>query len=276
MADKIAIADAGELGVADTGALAHAATCALGDQASVVHNRVQDQASLMHDEMSVAAPFGTPISICVINLFPMAAFRTLAEVHDNIALPLLSASRGSDMVAGQAEGFSPSLWPTMTRARYVALVETKAGAVIRLPVKAVAMLGGLGADDIRGAGRFACAAGVAYQITDDAADVAPELARGELNGVLVKAICSDDPVRAGSLRMALTHGAEKGIATQDKATLLASLRPAAEATVRWRDQLFAEAMKALPGHPLRSILLNVATALAPPAPAPAMGSKHAA
>lgn len=230
----------------------------------------------MHDEMSVAAPFGTPISICVINLFPMAAFRTLAEVHDNIALPLLSASRGSDMVAGQAEGFSPSLWPTMTRARYVALVETKAGAVIRLPVKAVAMLGGLGADDIRGAGRFACAAGIAYQITDDVADVAPELARGELNGVLVKAICSDDPVRAGSLRMALTHAAEKGIATRDRATLLASLLPAAEATVRWRNQLFAEGKKVLSGYPLRRILLNAVMALAPSAQAPAMGSQHAA
>jgi geranylgeranyl pyrophosphate synthase len=273
VADKIAIADAGELGVADTGALAHAAACALGDQASVVHNCVQDQASLMRGRMSVAAPFGTPIAIYVSNLFPMAAFRTLAEVHDDIALTLLFVSRGSDIVAGLAEGFSPSLEPTMARARYVALVETKAGAVIRLPVKAVAMLGGLGADDIRGTGRFACAAGAAYQITDD---VAPELARGELNGVLVKAICSDDPVRAGSLRMALTHAAEKGIATQDKAALSASLRPATEATVRWRDQLFAEAMKALAGHPLRRVLLNAVMALAPSTQAPAMGSQHAA
>jgi hypothetical protein len=206
----------------------------------------------------------------------MAAFRTLAEVPDSATLTRLFASRVSNMAARQAEGFNPMLWSTMTHTRYVALVEVKAGAMIALPVEAAAILGGPGADDIRRAGRFVCAAGVAYQITDDVADVAPDLARGELNGVLVEAVCSGDPVRGGSLRMALTHAAVKGIATQDEASLLASLRPAAEATVRWRDQLLAEAMKELAGHPLRRILLNAVTALAPSAQAPATGTQHAA
>ncbi|MBC7431319.1 MAG: polyprenyl synthetase family protein [Rubritepida sp.] len=273
---KLAIACAGELGVADTGALALAAACELVHQASVVHDDVQDQAPLRRGQMSVAARFGAPVAICVGDHLLMAAFRTLAEDPDGAALIRLFTSRVSDMAAGQAEGFSPTLWSKMTRARYVSLVEAKAGAMIALPVEAAAMLGGLGADDIRRAGRFACAIGVAYQITDDVADVAPDLARGELNGVLVHAVCCGDPVRGKSLRFALTRAAEKGMATEDEATLMAWLRPATEATMRWRDRLLAEAMKEMAGHPLRRILLNAATALAPSPQTPAMGSQHAA
>ena len=226
--------------------------------------------------MSVAARFGAPVAICVGDHLLMAAFRTVAEASDGAALIRLFTSRVSDMAAGQAEEFSPTLWSTMTRTGYVSLVEAKAGAMIALPVEAASMLGGLGAADIRRAGQFARAMGVAYQMTDDAADVAPDLARGGLNGVLVQAVCSADPVRGKNLRLALTRAAEKGIATQDEATLVASLRPAAEATIRWRDQLLAEAMTELAGHPLRRILLDAATALAPSPQTPAMGSQHAA
>ena len=273
---KLAVACAGELGVADTRALALAAACELVHQASVVHDDVQDQAPLRRGQMSVAARFGAPVAICVGDHLLMAAFRTVAEASDGAALIRLFTSRVSDMAAGQAEEFSPALWSTMTRTGYVSLVEAKAGAMIALPVEAASMLGGLGAADIRRAGQFARAMGVAYQMTDDAADVAPDLVRGGLNGVLVQAVCSADPVRGKNLRLALTRAAEKGFATQDEATLVASLRPAAEATIRWRDQLLAEAMAELAGHPLRRILLDAATALAPSPQTPAMGSQHAA
>lgn len=273
---KLAIACAAELGVADIGALALAAACELVHQASVVHDDVQDEAPLRRGQISVGARFGTPVAICVGDHFLMAAFRTLAEAPHDAALTRLFASCVSDMAAGQAEGFSPMLWCTMTLTRYVSLVEAKAGAMIALPVEAAAILGGLGADDVRRAGRFACAMGVAYQITDDVADVTLDLARGELNGVLVQAVCCGDPVQGNSLRVALTRAAEKGIATQDETTLIASLRPATEATIRWRDRLLAEAIKELGGHPLRRTLLNAAIALAPCLPAPPIGSQNAA
>ena len=272
----LAIACAGELGVADTGALALAAACELVHQASVVHDDIQDQAPLRRGQMSVGARFGTPVAICVGDHLLMAAFRTLAEAPHDAALTRLFASCVSDMAAGQAEGFNPMLWSTMTLTRYVSLVEAKAGAMIALPVEAAAMLGGLGAEDTLRARRFARAMGVAYQITDDIADVTLDLARGELNGVMVQAVCCGDPERSNSLRMALMRAAEKGIAPQDETTLIASLGPAAEATIRWRDWLLAEAMTELAGHPLRKTLLNAAIALAPSLPAPAMGSQDAA
>jgi len=273
---KLAIACAGELGVADTGALTLAAACELVHQASVVHDDVQDQAPLRRGQMSVGARFGTPVAICVGDYLLMAAFRTLAEAPHDAALTRLFSSCVSDMAAGQAEGFNPMLWSTITLTRYVSLIEAKAGAMIALPVEAAAMLGGLGADDVLRARQFACAMGVAYQITDDIADVALDLVRGELNGVLVQAVCCGDPERGNSLRMALTCAAEQGVALRDETTLIASLRPAAEATIRWRDSLLAEAMKELAGHPLRRTLFNAAIALAPSVPASAMGSQDAA
>jgi len=77
--------------------------------------------------------------------------------------------------------------------------------------------------------------------------------------------------------LALTRAAKQGIVTQDEATLIASLRPAADAAIRWHDRLLAEAMKELAGHPLRRNLLDAAMALAPAAHAPATtGIQHAA
>lgn len=271
----LAIACADELGVADDSAVALAAACELVHQASVVHDDVQDQTPLRRGQMSVGVRFGAPVAICVGDHFLMAAFRVLAEAPGGSTLNRLFATRISEMAAGQAEGFSTTLWSTLTRARYVSLVEAKAGNMIALPVVAASMLGGLGADDIRRASRCACTIGVAYQITDDVADVAADVARGELNGVLVEAVCSGDPVQDNSLRLTLTRATEKGISTQDATTLMPSLQRAVDATIQWRDRLLAEAMQELVGHPLHRILLNAAMSIAPSLQAPSPGSQHA-
>lgn len=273
---KLAMACAGELRVGDTDALALAAACELVHQASVVHDDVQDEAPLRRGQMSVGARFGAPVAICVGDHFLMAAFRALADATDGAALTRLFARRITNMASGQAEGFSPELWQTMTPDHYLSIVEAKAGAMIALPVEAAAVLGGLGADDIRRGGRCACAMGVAYQITDDVADVAQDLARGELNAVLVQAVCSGDPLRSQNLRLALTHAAERRRATQGGMTLAASLGTAVEETLRWRDRLLAEAMTALDGHPLCDILRNAVMALAHSPQTQAEGSQHAA
>jgi len=272
----LAIACAGALGVGDDHAVVLAAACELVHQASVVHDDVQDHTPLRRGQASVGAVFGAPVAICVGDHLLMAAFRVLAEAPGDTALGRLFATRISDMAAGQAEGFSAALWSGLTRARYVSLVEAKAGAMIALPVEAASMLGGLGADDIRRAGRCACTIGVAYQITDDVADVAADLARGELNGVLVQAVCSGDPVQDNSLRLTLTRATEKGMSNQDVTTLMPALQRAVDVTTQWRDRLLAEAMQEMAGHPLHRILLNAAMSIAPSLQAPSSGSQHAA
>jgi geranylgeranyl pyrophosphate synthase len=180
------------------------------------------------------------------------------------------------MAAGQAEGFSRMLWPAMSSDRYVSLVEAKAGAMVALPVEAAAILGGLGAEEISRAGRFARALGVAYQLTDDLADVAADLAQGELNGVLVEAVCSGDPARSDALRLALARAADTGIAASDEVLPRAVMQRAAETALRWRDGLLAAAAAELADHPLRRPLFHAATAFAPSLQAPTRGYQHAA
>lgn len=273
---KLAIACAEELGVGEADAIAVAAACELVHQASIVHDDVQDDAPLRRGQMSVNARFGEPVAICVGDHLLMAAFRTLAEATAPTALIRLFTNRVSEMAGGQAEGFSPTLWRAMTLDHYVSMVEAKTGAMIALSVEATAILGGLGAKEIDRAGRFARAMGVAYQITDDVADVALDAAHGELNGALVQAVCSGDLARSNSLRAVLTRAAEKRIASPVDKALLASLTPAADAAMRWRDQLLAEAAAQLADHPLRQSLLSAARAFAPSLQAPTRGNQHAA
>jgi len=273
---KLALVCADELGVAEADALAVAAACELVHQASVVHDDVQDNASLRRGQASVQARFGAAVAICVGDHLLMAAFRTLSEARSHAALTRLFADRISDMAAGQAEGFSPMLWPGMTRDRYISMVEAKAGAMIALPVEAAAILGGLDADGIGRAGRFARALGVAYQLTDDLADVVPDLARGELNGVLVEAVGSGDAETGNRLRVALAHAAETSTATSTETLPMALLQNAAGATLRWRDRRLAAAMTELSGHPLRQPLLDAALAFAPSLQASSEANRHAA
>lgn len=261
---RLALACSAKLRVADAGAFALAAACELIHQASVVHDDVQDGASIRRGEASVGARFGAPVAICVGDHLLMSAFRVLANAPDAASLAGLFASRVCDMAGGQAEEFSPTLWPTITRARYLALVEAKAGALVSLPVEGAAILGRLNADEISAARQFCRAVGVAYQLTDDIADFAADRVRGALNGVLVETICSSEPRLATSLRVALAHAAGGGSATHDATALMVSLPLAAEATLQWRDRLLAEAMQELAGHPLRGVLVNAAMALTPP------------
>lgn len=269
---RLAIACAGELGVDECGVMAVSAACELVHQASVVHDDVQDQATMRRGQLSLAAHFGAPVAICVGDHLLMAAFRVLADSPDTAGLTRLFASRISEMAGGQAEEFSPTLWLAMTTSHYLSLVEAKAGAMVALPVEAAAMLGGLTADDIREAGRFARAMGVAYQISDDIADLSRDIASGALNGVLVQAVCCGDPLRRNSLRAFLSRAMKRAGGAPE----LASLRPDVAATLRWRDTLLVEALGRLAGHPLRHVLTSAAIALAPSIGAPARSSQHAA
>ena len=273
---KLGLVCCGRLGVGDAGALAIAAACELIHQASIVHDDVQDQASVRRGKTSVGAQYGAPVAICVGDHLLMCAFRVLADAPDAAALARLFADRVCDMAGGQAEEFSPTLWSTMTRCRYLGLVKAKAGAMFSLPVEAAATLGGLDASEIHTAGQFARTMGAAYQLTDDIADVAADWKRGALNGVLVLAICSADPQPADSLRQDLTHVMQQGVAIHDETALLASLRPAAEAARTWRDRLLAEATQKLDAHPLRQVLLTAAAAIASPTLALPQASHHAA
>lgn len=259
----LATACAAALHVTDAAAVSLAAACELVHQASLVHDDVQDQAPMRRGQASVSARFGAPVAICVGDHLLMSAFRLLADLPQCGALIRLFGARVSEMAAGQAEEFHPTLWSAMTLRRYQSLVEAKAGAMVALPTEAALLLAGHVGGTSSAALHFARAIGIAYQVTDDVADLKLDLATGALNGVLAQALCSGTLRQQASLRSQLVHATTQGLAAMEIAALAASLVPATEAILAWRDGLLCEASKELGDHPLRQILLDAAAALAP-------------
>jgi geranylgeranyl diphosphate synthase type II len=238
------------------------AACELVHQASIVHDDVQDHAAMRRFQPSVAARYGAPIAICVGDHLLARAFGVLGNLPGATGLVALFAERITEMAAAQAEELNPMMWEGMTHARYASMADGKVGAMVALAVESVARLGGLTAAALHGASRAARLIGTAYQVGDDIEDLADDLRRGGLNGVIALALDTLDVVERERLRHLLMRASHQGVGLDEAAAFANSLAPTATQLSAWATQLLTEAVIGLDGHRLSQVMTDTADEIA--------------
>lgn len=253
---KLAIDCAQALDVKDRIWTDLAAACELVHQASIVHDDVQDKASMRRDRPSVAAKFGDSVAICVGDNLLAKAFGLLARLPCASDLITLFSTRVTEVIAGQTEEFSPDLWRTISRDRYLSLVSGKAGAMVALPVEAAAMLGGLSSTEVIAAGRAARLLGVIYQVSDDISDVGADLSQGSLNGVIAWSLDTGDKLRHDRLHALLDRAQRNKLSLFEAKICAYGLASEATRLEAWAATLLDQASEVLGCHPLAPVLLR--------------------
>ena len=238
---RLALESAAILGIPHKNAVRLAAACELVHQASIVHDDVQDGSSLRRGRASALDRFGAPVAICLGDHLLVAAFAIIADVPRCGPLMRFFAACIGQAAAGQADEFSPDLWQRMDLSRYRAMVEGKAGAMVALPIGAALVLAGSTKGDVEAVGRAARALGVAYQASDDVEDLASDLARGTLNGLVVAALQSQSPPERHALLRLLERGRQDGLPAAEAMVQAQRLRRSVPALVAWANGVLAEA-----------------------------------
>lgn len=259
-----------------TDAAALAAACALVHQASIAHDDAQDGTALRRNRQSVVARFGAPVAICVGDHLLASAFALLAEQLGTSRLIPLFAARISAMAAGQADEFAPTLWTAMTLDHYRSLARGKAGAAVALPIEGAALLAGLSKMDVTAAGSMGHALGVSYQVGDDAADLAADLSRGALNGVVAYALQTASPPERAGLLALLARAQQDRLSTCEAEAEASRIRPHAGRAAQWARALLDVAAEGLATHRLGPVLSASAAALGFRLDATASAQCHAA
>lgn len=242
------------LGIDDKTCVGLAAACELVHQASIVHDDVQDKASTRRDKPSVANRYGDAVAICVGDNLLVKAFGLLAPLPRAADLMVLFSNRVTEIVAGQAEEFSPDLWRRISRDRYHDLVAAKAGAMVSLPVEAASMLGGLSPHAVTSAGQAARMLGVIYQVSDDMADVGADLVRGSLNGVIAWSLDTGDKLRHDRLHALLIQAQRNRLSLFEAKICADGMAREAGHLHAWATTLWVEVSELLQNHPLSPVL----------------------
>ena len=257
-------------------AAALAASCELVHQASVVHDDVQDGEAVRRGRPSVAARYGVPAAICVGDQLLTGAFALLADLPCASGLVRLFAAGISEMVAGQAEEFAPTLWPGMTLDRYRFLAGGKAGAAVALPIEGAALLSGMSGCDMAQASQAGRALGMAYQASDDAADLAADLRRGALNGAVAHALDAGSSDRREWLLALLARARREGVSEVEAADCAARLAPQVERLTAWARMLLGGIARDMASHRLGPVLAGSVSKLKSRLDMPVSERSHAA
>ena len=257
---RLALQSSAILGIPHEDAVRLAAACELVHQASVVHDDVQDGSSLRRGRASALDRFGAPVAICLGDHLLVAAFAVIADMPRCGPLVRFFAACIGQAAAGQAAEFSPDLWQGMALSRYRAIVEGKAGAMVALPIGGALVLAGSPKGAVEAVGRAARALGVAYQASDDIEDLASNLARGTLNGLVVAALQSQAPPERYALLRLLERGRRDGLPAAEAVVQAQRLRRSLPALVGWANGVLAEATASQ--HAVAPVLGQAAALLA--------------
>ena len=132
--------------------------------------------------------------------------------------------------------------------------------MVALPIGGALVLAGSPKGDVEAVGRAARALGAAYQASDDVEDLAGDLARGTLNGLIVAALQSQSlPERRALLRL-LERGRQDGLLAAEALVQAQRLRRSLPALVGWANGVLAEATASQ--HAVAPVLNRAAALLA--------------
>jgi len=238
------------------------AACELIHQASIVHDDVQDNAATRRNQPCVAARFSAPVAICVGDHLLARGFGLLASLPNVAGLTTVFADRITEMAAAQAEELNPMMWDGMTHARYAAIASGKVGAMVALCVESVARLAGLSGMSLASACRSVRLVGIAYQAGDDLDDLASDLRRGALNGVIALALDTRDRNERERLLQLLRRARHDGLGSDEASACAERLSTSAAQLSEWAYKLLREAEDAVAGQCLEPVITATAHDLA--------------
>lgn len=175
------------LGLAPEDTLHLAAVCELLHNASLVQDDLLDRTEIRRSRPSIWCEFGETIAVCLSDLMLAGAYASLGKLTSISAIPAALAlvhQRTRDVILGQAlENLSDTTIGSPI-ALYERRARGKSASLLSLPLELPLLVSGhRGAmqDAHEAAGYFA----VAYQISDDLADLDQDQAQGSLNAVLM-------------------------------------------------------------------------------------------
>lgn len=257
---RLALECSAVLGIPHENAVRLAAACELVHQASIVHDDVQDGSFLRRGRASALDQFGAPVAICLGDHLLVAAFAVIADLPRCGPLVRFFAACIGQAAAGQADEFSPGLWQRMDLSRYRAMVEGKAGAMVALPIGGALVLAGSPSGEVEAVQRAAKALSVAYQASDDVEDLAGDLVRGTLNGLVAADLQSQAPAQRQALLRLLDRGRQDGLPPAEAVVQAQRLRRSLPALVGWAHGVLAEATAS--HHAVAPVLGQAAALLA--------------
>ena len=170
---QIALHAAACVGVDTQSALAIGACCELLHNASLIHDDLQDRDHLRRGMQAVWSKFGDDIALCAGDLLLSAAYAALAEVTDAAAIPRLIAQTHAAVaqtIQGQSSPAMPPHAESDRIAAYQAMAAAKSGPLLSLPFGLVFSFCNR-PDLVATSARAVSAFSIAYQITDDLADI---------------------------------------------------------------------------------------------------------
>ena len=205
---RLALHAALTLDCADSAAIAIAAACELMHNASLVHDDLQDRDALRRGRATVWCEHGDATAICIGDLLLSSGYAALADCGAQASrLIVHTHQRIAATVRGQCSDLNLKARPDVPLATYEAVAAGKSGPLLSLPIE-LALLMANGDAHLQRAANAAWFFAVAYQMTDDLADVERDALNEELNVVAVLAAAGvDAPVQAAS-RLALEHFSE--------------------------------------------------------------------
>ena len=258
---------ASRFGAADPVAVRAAAVAAeLTHAATLLHDDVIDVAESRRGAPAASVVFGNTASVLGGDHLLIAALRRTAEIGRPELLRELIDTIG-DMVAAEAIQLAARARFAPDAASYHAVVRGKTAALFRWSLRAGGTLGGLEAPAVDALGRAGTALGFAFQLVDDALDlaedavtgkdVAADLREGKLTWPLLVA-CERDPGLRAAIEAAF-DGQLSLEAAPVTATLVERIRASgAVAATRERARAFARTaqveLTALPAGPAREAL----------------------
>lgn len=189
-------------------AVAIAAACELLHNASLVHDDLQDRDALRRGRPTVWREHGDAAAICIGDLLLSSGYAALGDSGPKAAcLIARTHQRVAATIRGQCADLNLKGRSDVLLATYESVAADKSGPLLSLPIELALLLADaevhLPLADAA-ASKFA----VAYQMTDDLADVARDALNEELNIVAVLAAAGVGAPSQAAARLALQRLAE--------------------------------------------------------------------
>lgn len=189
-------------------AVSIAAACELLHNASLVHDDLQDRDALRRGRPAVWREHGDAAAICIGDLFLSSGYAALAGCGPQAArLVARMHQRVAATVRGQSADLGLKGRSDVSLSTYERVAAGKSGPLLSLPIELALLLANADVHILRAVDAASLFA-VAYQMTDDLADVERDALNEELNIVAVLAAAGVDTPMQAAGQLALKRFAE--------------------------------------------------------------------
>ena len=164
-----------------------AVVCELLHNASLVQDDLLDRSQSRRGQPSVWLEFGETIAVCLSDLMLAGAFACLGKLSCTAAIPAAMAlvhQRTRDVILGQAVENLGDKNSTSVLELYERRARGKSASLLSLPLELPLLVSG-NEDSMQDAYEAAGCFSVAYQVSDDLADLPHDESKGSLNLVLM-------------------------------------------------------------------------------------------